>query len=324
MVACPQGHSNPDGTEFCTECGAKIVQPKPLPVTGTQQQGVTLSMRQLIIGAVGLLVVVGGIIGGVLAVAGSGGSTKTAATEVPTQAAVATRIVTVVVPAAVSSQTPVVAQANITASPTPSPSPSPSPIATASPTPQPTPPPSPTATTPGVLYQADWSKGLNGWQTNLGWRYLNGMLINDGTSSTEPIFKLALLSPYQPMGTDYAIELEAQVVKLPTEIGAPYGCGDFGLLARGAFEVGYQHCHDDRDIQAWDKNSHEFAKRVDYTMDKEWHTYRLELSGNTIKFSIDGSIYVNTVNNAFIEMGNVGMYCDRMQMNVRAFRIIKL
>lgn len=32
-----------------------------------------------------------------------------------------------------------------------------------------------------LLYQADWSGGLNGWAGGDGWKTLNGLLLNDGT-----------------------------------------------------------------------------------------------------------------------------------------------
>src|SRR5207249_1859120 len=70
-----------------------------------------------------------------------------------------------------------------------------------------------------VLYQADWSQGLDGWPGTAGWKQFRGLLINDGSESNRDRWVKA---PYVP-GTagidDYAVEAEIQLVKL--------NCGSF-------------------------------------------------------------------------------------------------
>src|SRR5215475_7938697 len=76
------------------------------------------------------------------------------------------------------------------ASPT---SPQPSPVSTRPASLSPTPPAG------SVLYQADWSQGLVGWQASEGWRVMNGILQSYGGS------KLSITIPYEPTVPNYAI-----------------------------------------------------------------------------------------------------------------------
>src|SRR5689334_10044113 len=61
-----------------------------------------------------------------------------------------------------------------------------------------------------VLYQADWSNGMDGWSGSGGWKTVGGMLVNDGTNDDPSLW---IPAPYEPGSiTDYAIEAEIQLV----------------------------------------------------------------------------------------------------------------
>src|SRR5262249_29740489 len=63
-------------------------------------------------------------------------------------------------------------------------------------------PPTPT----GILYQADWSSGMNGW-TGSEWRTSSGLLINTIISGT--FFDFLATPPYQTGNiADYALEAQ--------------------------------------------------------------------------------------------------------------------
>ena len=64
-----------------------------------------------------------------------------------------------------------------------------------------------------VLYQADWSHGLAGWQGVQGWKVVHGQL---EANSSDP---LTLTIPYRPTVTDYAVEIHLQIVRLLQQNG---------------------------------------------------------------------------------------------------------
>jgi hypothetical protein len=59
-------------------------------------------------------------------------------------------------------------------------------------------------------------------------------------------------------------------------------------------------------------------------LDNAWHTLRLEMKGNTIRFSIDGMRELDAADNRYLAPGRVGLLDDRIQVSVRAFRVLPL
>jgi hypothetical protein len=342
MVSCPKGHQNPDDNEFCSECGAPLPTsaaaptatpaaapdpPRatpdhvsaPVPVT---RQSLTLSRTQLIAaGLVGAVLIVG--ILGLLATRGSGSSSAK-------QAAVVTRVVTVLVPqptqaaptqaapsvVAVASQAPT---ASPTATSSPSPSPSPSPSASPSPTSSPTATPTSLADAPAgtILYQANWSSGLAGWAGMDGWKVLNGQLLNDGTGNEQ--FEAA---PVNLSGVaDYAVEADIAIVQAP-------GSYDFGLFSRdGSYfaTINHDNPYISPSADLGDKDRGLASKGFDPARDK--HIYRLEVKGNTMQFLIDGTVVDQAIDNKYLDSGKkgqVGLRCQQAQLVVTGFRVIKL
>jgi hypothetical protein len=104
-----------------------------------------------------------------------------------------------------------------TATPTAIPTETPTPSPTATETPEPTATPLPKAG--DVLYTADTSGGLEQWSAGGSWHYLNGMLVNDGTSHGD-----VTIAPYQPTIPDYAVEFDAQILQPDGDIN----CHDSG------------------------------------------------------------------------------------------------
>lgn len=206
-----------------------------------------------------------------------------------------------------------------TATPTPSPTPEPIPA----PTPEPTPTPMPAAGT--VLYEADTSGGLAEWSGAGGWQTVGGMLVNDGTSDT-PTF---IDAPFQPSTLDYAIEVEMQWAR---------DGETFGVVARGGDGAGYwagfaPDCNwepNEDDIILWAPLIESFCAEdgriagTEVGLDSEWHTYRLEVQGNTIRVLLDGTVVIETSDNRFLSPGQVGLWSDGAQVNVRRFSVIAL
>lgn len=77
------------------------------------------------------------------------------------------------------------------------------------------------ASTPHVVYQSDWSHGVDGWKLPAGAKISDGHLVLDSSGSME------VEIPYVPKTRNYTIDMDFQVVY------APAG-SHFGLTARNA------------------------------------------------------------------------------------------
>jgi hypothetical protein len=210
------------------------------------------------------------------------------------------------------------------------------PVGTVWPTPTihvntPTPTSTPVPAQPGdVLYQADWSSGLNGWLGAGDWKTVGGMLVNDGSGYDSQIF-----APYQPglaHNDNYAIEAEIQLVRYTDttfssrasfsilarvdtnkqgyQIGA---CAAFGFFSCGTYTY-----------NLFASNGSVNIADAEFNPGTEWHTYRAEMVNNTIKVLLDGNVVLQTTDNIFLSGGRVGLSSYRNQINVRSFRVIKL
>jgi hypothetical protein len=52
----------------------------------------------------------------------------------------------------------------------------------------------------------------------------------------------------------------------------------------------------------------------------DWHTYRAEVEGNTIRLFVDGTLLVEGIDNQYLERGRIGLFSVRTQINVRNFK----
>jgi len=222
-----------------------------------------------------------------------------------------------------------------TPTPTPeSPTPTSTPSPTSSPTPTPSPTPSPTpAATPilccgQVLYQADWSTGLNGWVSGASWDVVQGTLVTDGpTESAEDNW---IKAPFQPPTADYAIEAEIQILN-PGRCFVSY----FGIIARvddakgGGITAGWVDCDGTLQIAAGGYSLSNPIAEQGFSRDQmgtSWHLYRLEVQGNAIRLFIDGQAQpvLEAQDNRFLAAGEVGLFTYYAQISVRSFKVIAL
>jgi hypothetical protein len=174
-----------------------------------------------------------------------------------------------------------------------------------------------------VLYEADESGGFDEWTGPSQWLHRDGTLVNDGTAGGS-----AILAPYQPNVSDYAVEAEIRLVRCNSSAGT------FGLIARaveqGAYRAGH-YCYDGSDYDAFiwavDHESGEFedlAQQENFTVDAEWHTYRLEVRGDMVQLFIDGEVVAETADLRYANSGEVGMWSTRLPIEVRSFRVLAL
>lgn len=201
----------------------------------------------------------------------------------------------------------------------------------ASPTPKPTPTPSPLVKAGTVLYQADWSHDLNGWQGS-GWRSVQGQLetTQDGT--------FTIMAPYQPVVHNYAIEVQIQIGQLfhPTS-------GYFSIFAQSAsgqdgFQAGVNRFMEPGpkpngqnpqvQIRIDPPSSMERGDGMprDYEPRDNWHTYRIEVQDTLASLLVDGSEVssASTTVTPVLSTGPIGITGSGAIITVKGFRIIAL
>lgn len=187
-----------------------------------------------------------------------------------------------------------------------------------------------------VLYVADWSNGLNGWTGTTDWTTLNGMLVNDGTGNGRSLF-----APYFPDSVeDYAVETQIQYVRSGgkqnrcPEIDIVVRATDQGDIATGIV-TNANSCKPNLrgDIGQYvlqysnaNKTSYQvvWLASTAFALDNDWHTYRMEVRGNTITTYVDGKRVLVSQDNRFLGPGKVGMVAGNIQINVRSFKVIAL
>ncbi len=222
-------------------------------------------------------------------------------------------------PAAVPSVPPVTP----TAQPTlPAPTPL-LPTATLPPPPTPTPVPEPGT----VLYEeANWSGGLGGWLGSDDWKAVSGLLVNDGSQGNP--FNWWITAPYQPTTANYAIEVEVQL--LNPGCGATYKM--FGLVARatnrGGVLAGFECGGRGPEMVVQTDRSHFYFFQPTHTRQfnpkQEWHTYRLEVYGNTIRLLVGDVVVLELADNRHLSPGKVGLFSVGAQISVRSFKVVAL
>ena len=153
---------------------------------------------------------------------------------------------------------------------------------------QPTPTTLPSGT---LLFQSDWSHGLDGWQASGGWKVTHGMLQSNSNSGN------VITLPYTPPMADYALEVSFQIVSIPTSGGnvvvtadkTPgkdgYTAGILNLLAPGP-----RSPFANPEVQVFINpiDAMEGSSQVsDYEPGSIQHTYRIEVQGPLLQFFID-------------------------------------
>jgi hypothetical protein len=192
----------------------------------------------------------------------------------------------------------------------------------------------PTATIPPragtVLYSANWSSGVDGWSGGTEWKWVNGMLVNDGSDDNT---NADIGAPYTIPTANYAVVASIQMTK-PFTVG---GVSVFGLVARAQGDTGYQAgvypygqiTELTKDFQFYPftgtpQDSSYMLAQIPWgsETDHAWHTFRLEVTGNTLSLSIDGNKVLTATDNSYLDAGYAGIWCYDVQIQVRSFQIV--
>jgi hypothetical protein len=175
--------------------------------------------------------------------------------------------------------------------------------------------PSPTPTET-LLYGVPATESFDAWTATLppGWKVNEGQLAADGSE---------FQGYAQPQMTvdrdDYVVEAEIQITDEP-------GCdSNFGIVARGS-ESGFYaggvewDCDAGSSIRLWALDR--LLGQETRQLDQQWHTYRLEVDGDQITYSIDGAVVLEATDASFPSGGQVALWSNGVKLNVRAFRIL--
>lgn len=197
---------------------------------------------------------------------------------------------------------------------------------------KPTATPTPSVAPGTILYQADWSHGLDGWKNTGGWSVEQGML--QGVSNN--LNGISITAPYIPKVANYAVEARIRVVRLILKNGGFYSI--FATQQPGA--DGYQAGVSDlkgpgprpngsnAQLQIYiEPFSH---TNVFHPNDNDpktlWHTYQVNVQNGTAALYVNGieftSVY-STVTNS-LSNGPLGISCGLVVLQVSSFRIIAL
>jgi len=173
-----------------------------------------------------------------------------------------------------------------------------------------------------VLYQADWSKGMDGWSGSADWKHFADMLVNDG-SNIETGHRI--MAPYQPKSQDYAIE--AKILLIDPQCGGTKK--QFGLIARATEQGGILGGFDcpQAALASTEDGRFDFFDPIasqDFTPGTKWHIYRLAVQGNKIRLFVDGAPLLEKANKRYLDNGKVGMFSIGAQISVRSFKVLRL
>ena len=172
-----------------------------------------------------------------------------------------------------------------------------------------------------VLFQADWSQGLQGWQNTQGWKVELGQLVSDG------IRESTLLAPYKVNVPNYAVEARVLVVQ---------GGIRFALVAQKAtnkdgFQASIFQLAKKAPFRGYaqvttDTMNYRLLEANDYMPSTRWHTYRVEVRGPQAEFFIDGTDTSSAVSTAssVLSQGPLGLYANRVVVHISSFRIVAL
>jgi hypothetical protein len=184
----------------------------------------------------------------------------------------------------------------------------------------------PTAPGPHIIYQADWSKGLDGWNGTADWQARNGQLVNDGTNAIHNLSSPTILVPFDLSSiANYAVEARIQVSQTVNAPGFGFfvrynNNGQGYIVGAGSPDGGPTSVFEVTAASDW----HAPLQKVNFTPGKNWHTYRIEVSQDHITVFIDGGLLLDVTNASYASGEFVGLWDSNAQLAVSSFVIESL
>ncbi|QBD81955.1 DUF1080 domain-containing protein [Ktedonosporobacter rubrisoli] len=197
-----------------------------------------------------------------------------------------------------------------------------------------------------VLCQYDATSGFQNWVKSPQWKQVNdGTLGSAGTDDGNGANSYITWSDCKLATGNYAVEAQIQIVR-STDNNGYY---ESGIMIRGdgnrsGYQVGVgaynQYCsqpplamvslvQDDRtgETRCYSGGLAPLpgaGASQNYQVDTNFHTYRAEVTGNTIRLFIDGRKLLETTDNTFTDAGQVGLRDVNADLNVKSFKVTAL
>lgn len=179
-----------------------------------------------------------------------------------------------------------------------------------------------------VLYQANWSHGLDSWQGSKAWAVDGGQLVTNSLTTA------SIVVPYRPTVANYAVETRVQFAQMLVNIhngfiiyanDEPgkdgYQAQVYQLALRGAEMAppGYVDMATDHlDMAAG-------FQQLDYQPGTRWHTYRVEVVGDEATLFVDGTQISHSITQEdAISNGPLGLTSWGFALRVSSFVITAL
>ena len=205
--------------------------------------------------------------------------------------------------------------------------------------------PTPISPKPGdILYQANWSQGMNGWAGGSDWNTVASMLVNSGQ---QKLYDLSMgIAPYNPGDEhvkNYAIEARIQLNQYTdgnNNQDVAYGRDMFGLIFHSpdGQNQGYLFAICSSNTGAWNcgngpheillaaldgNGGYKIIEEKPYSSPKygESHTYRVEIKDNTITAFVDNVRVFEKVDYTYTSAGEIGVWSTRSQISVSSFKV---
>lgn len=203
--------------------------------------------------------------------------------------------------------------------------------------PIPSPTPSPTPET--RAYKADWSNGLDGWIQSGGWSSVNSMLVNDGMDYNNDGHPTATAPALSQNITNYSVQVDIRLDRY-ADAGGISGLASFGVVVHwsqdqnGGYKIGA--CASGGIYSCGNTSDALFLSDGSFFQDPPvkqapfqaaqgvWHTYRIDVQGNTITVWLDGGMIFQATDDKFLSAGSVGLWSDRSQISVGNFMMTAL
>lgn len=199
-----------------------------------------------------------------------------------------------------------------------------------------------------LLYQANWTQGSDQWAGSSEWSAPhNGQFGSNGTSTNNFISWSATQLP----SLNYRVEATIRYVRSTYTSDSSHSY-EFGIVVRGdgggnGYEVGVEHTNNasvngqtstlisiiNSDNTGFFNSTDGFSSSnsilkqntASRLQPDTWHTYKVEVSGNDIKYYLDGLLQFETSDNTYITSGTrVGLRAVYADVDVKDFKVTAL
>lgn len=177
-----------------------------------------------------------------------------------------------------------------------------------------------------VLYQADWTTGLDGWSIFPGFNVANGVMTFDGKSDSGAV------APFHTHGLrSFAVEASIQV-GTPTQqarpsydlfVRRPDVHSNSGLYA-GYDAVSGEYAATNVADLSWHGARWYYAPGAAFRLDSSFHTYRIEVQGTAYRLEIDGQVMVPWTNVTLAGGDMLGLTFTYVPATVKSFTVYSL